>query len=53
MSASFSKKAVETARAINELLALPEQDQESLREVIADWLEFEDREEGEDSEEER
>ena len=43
MSSATSKSASETARAINELLHLAEEDQAPLSEVIAEWLDFEER----------
>ncbi len=48
MDSSKSSSALETAKAINDILRLPQQDQKPLEDVISTWLDLEDREEDED-----
>ncbi len=48
MDSSKSSSALETAKAINDILRLPQQDQRPLEDVISTWLDFEDREEDQD-----
>ena len=50
MSSAKSKSASETARATNEFLHLAEEDQAPLSEVIAEWLDLEEREGDSDGE---
>ncbi len=45
-SARTSSSAFETAKAINDILKLPQQDQGPLGDVISAWLDLEEREEG-------
>ncbi len=43
MSSARSGNALETAKAINDILRLPQEDQEPLGDVISAWLDLEER----------
>ncbi len=46
MDSAMTSSALETAKAINDILRLPQQDQGPLGDVISAWLDLEEREEG-------